>query len=258
MAVAALLAWSGWATVVVATLVPRTTSLTVYRVLAPLPVAATAWAFADGAGPVAGGVGLAFAGIATVTAFLPVTGEVFVDGSSYGAEQRRVLRPPAGLLVAPVPLTWLATVAGPILGPLLLADKAWAAGAVVTVAGVMLARVAAPRLHTLSRRWVVFVPAGMVLHDPLALADAVLLTRRSVIRLGPAPADSSGVDLSAGALGLVLEVTLAEPVEVGLPARRRAAPKVVEADRLLFVPSRPASLLAAAAAQRLPVGSLRA
>jgi hypothetical protein len=198
---------------------------------------------------------LVFAAAAVVVAFLPITGETFADGSSYGAERRLVLRVPGPLLLGPLPITWLCAVGGIVAGPLLLAARVWVVGAVALVVGWPLARWAFRRLHRLSRRWVVFVPAGMVLHDPLTTADALLLPRKLVRRLGPAPAGTDALDLTAGALGLALEIDLREPIEVGVTRRRRAASgDTVVAQRLLFTPTRPAALLAVAEERRLPVG----
>lgn len=254
-AVAAVLLWGGWVTGLVATLVPRTTSLTVYRSLAPAAVGVAAWALAAGASSTAGLVGLVFAAAALVVAFLPITGEIFADGSSYGAERRLLLRVPGPLLVGPLPITWLCGIGGIVAGPLLLAAQVWIVGAIALVVGWLLARWAFGRLHRLSRRWVVFVPAGLVLHDPLTTADALLLPRKLVRRLGPAPAGTDALDLTAGALGLALQAEFAEAIEVGLPRHHRGEPRDnVVTQRLLFTPTRPATLLAVAEERRLPVG----
>src|SRR5207244_1726483 len=99
---------------------------------------------------------------------------------------------------------------------LLLAHQRWAAGVVVAVAGCAGAVVSGRALHGLARRWLVFVPAGIVLHDPLTLADPVLFQRPVIDGLGPAPAEPAGrrLDLTAGATGLALAVRLREPTGV--------------------------------------------
>ena len=117
----------------------------------------------------------------------------------------------------------------------------------MTVAGLGGARYSSRSLHTLARRWVVFVPAGLVLHDPLVLADAILLPRRQIVALGPAQADTRATDLTQGAPGLALEAQLAEAVELGLRAGRHRAAEAVSTDRVLFRPLRPGALLDAAA-----------
>jgi hypothetical protein len=178
-------------------------------------------------------------------------GELFVNGSSYGDERRLPLRPPALLLLGPVPLAWAVCVAGVVAGPLLVADGRWLVGVPVTLAGLALAAGAARALHGLARRWLVLVPAGLVVHDPLTLVEPVLCTRRLVARLHAAPADTTALDLTAGARGLALQVDLTEAVPA---ARRQPAGEPVELVSFLVAPSRPGETLRAAGGRRLPVG----
>ena len=56
--------------------------------------------------------------------------------------------------------------------------------------------------------------------DRMALTDALLVQRQRVDSLGPAPADSTAVDLTGGAVGLALELRLSRP-ETIVPAPRR-------------------------------------
>ena len=100
------------------------------------------------------------------------------------------------------------------------------------------------------------VPAGLVLHDPHALVEPVLFPRRSIRRLGPAPgrAGATALDLTLGALGLALELDLAEPVDLA-PRRADKAREVEPVERMLFTPTRPGALLAAGPPRRrIPVG----
>jgi hypothetical protein len=164
---------------------------------------------------------------------------------------------PGPLLLGPLPLAWLAAVAGPVAGPLLLAAEAWVPGALVLLAGLPLAAVSIRALHGLARRWVVFVPAGMVLHDLASLADPVLFRRTDVARLGPAPADAAdgALDLTQRSLGLALQLEAREPAEIAPRSPgRRAELEVVPVSRLLFTPTRPGAVLAEAARRRIPVG----
>ena len=109
-------------------------------------------------------------------------------------------------------------------------------------------------LHGLSRRWVVFVPAGLVLHDLHALVDPVLFPRTSVRRLGPAStADPGTHDLTHRSLGLVLELELVEATEIA-PRRPDPPRRGGERHRLLFAPTRPGALLNEAARRRISVG----
>lgn len=240
--------WGGWLVGLVATLVPRTVTLTAVRILAPAAVVAVA-ACALRADDVAAGwvvVGLVAVLVTAGLAFFPVTGQLFVDGSSYGDEARYPLRVPAPLLAAPVPVAWAAVVGGVVAGPLLLAAKQWVVGALALVAGVAAAYWGARALHVLSRRWVVLVPAGLVLHDQLALAEPILLRRQDVRSLEPAPADTDALDLTRGALGLALELTTVSPADLSTVAERPGAPtEAVTASSLLFTPTQPGALLTA-------------
>jgi hypothetical protein len=176
------------------------------------------------------------------------------SGTAYGDERRLPLRPPGLLLLGPIELALLVVIVGLATAPLLLADRRWVAGAVAALLGLPLAVVAARALHGLSRRWVVFVPAGLVLHDPLTLVDPVLFRQHVVARLAPARAGTDALDLTQRALGLALELELVEAVPMVLvrPGRREDEPG--RATRLVFTPTRPGRVLDEAARRRLPVG----
>ncbi|MGH9231220.1 MAG: hypothetical protein ACRD07_21255 [Acidimicrobiales bacterium] len=250
--VASIGLWVGWAAVLVATLVPTTVSLTALRVAAPAAVvAALAATVADGtsAAAVAGLVG---ALVTALAAFWPGTGDAFVAGSSYGDERRMPLRVPGPLLAGPLALVWTVAAAGVAGGPLLLATRQWVAGAAVLAVGLPVAGVAVRSMHTLARRWLVFVPNGMVVHDPLALAEPVLLRRADVRSFGPAPGDTAALDLTRGALGLALEVRLAPPVSLVLASGGRSrVNESTTAGALLVTPTRPGAVLAEARRRRL-------
>src|SRR5690606_11204202 len=179
------------------------------------------------------------------------TAEVFVDGSSYGDERRMPLRAPVALLAGPAELAWLAVAAGVCAGPLLLAARQWVPGVAALAVGAPLAWWGTRVLHVLARRWLVFVPTGVVVHDQLTLVDPVLLRRAVVRSFGPAPAGSDALDLTAGAAGLALEVRLAEPVSVVPVPRRGQPPELREARAVLVTPSRPGRVLAEARRRRM-------
>lgn len=253
--VAGALAALGWGAGVVAVLVPRSLGLTALRVLAPLAlagaVACTVRSAPDVAIAEVAGLfgGAAVAGLVLLVAGVP---DAFVDGSSYGPERRFALRTPVGLLAGPAELAWLVVVAPLVAGPLLVAAGAWQWGLALVVLGALPARIGLRSLHQLARRWVVFVPAGVVLHDPLTLSDPVLFPKRLVRNLAPAEiGDSAAVlDLSRGAPGLLLALQLTEPTTVGLLAGRTAAEPRSTA-RLLFTPARPGAVLTEARARNL-------
>ena len=246
--VVAVLAWTAWAIGLVAVLVPRSASLTAVRVLGPAALAATVWAtIADGVGAASVLALAATAAVASIALLVPAVTDAFVDGSSYGSERRFALRTPAPLLLGPVELAWVAAVLGVVTGPVLLAAEVWIVGAIAIVVGPIVAVFATRSLHQLARRWVVFVPAGLVLHDPVVLTDPALFTKATIASLGPAPAEAAvtATDLTAGALGLALELTVTDSAS----AKPRDGRTV--SDRILFTPGRPGALLTEAGQRRL-------
>jgi hypothetical protein len=248
------LAWALWAGVLVAVLVPRTTSLTALRAAVPVVAGASAWATTQVEISAAEVVALGWSAVLVLVAFAPSTGQTFVNGSAYGDEQRMPLRPPAPLLAGPVVLAWAALAGPAVAGPLLLAARAWVAGGLVLAAGLPAAWVSARALHGLARRWLVFVPAGLVVHDPLSLADPVLLPRTLIQRIGPAPADTEAVELTRGALGLALELELTEPTTMVRRPVGRAAAETISVTRVLVTPTRPGAVLRLADERRFAVG----
>ena len=246
--------WTGWALVLFAALVPRVPTLTMLRCGVAAGVATSAAATVAGEATGVQVAALALTAATLVAALSPTVGDLFVDGSSYGPERRFTLRVPLVLAALAVPLAWAVATAGVAAGPLLVADQQWVAGATATAVGWPLAVVSTRALHGLARRWIVFVPAGFVVHDPMTLREPVLVGRSTLLALGPAPAGTSARDLTQGASGLALEARLAEPTPMTLLRPGRAAEGELAVDRFLFTPSRPGSLLDEAAGRRLPVG----
>ena len=172
---ATALLWAGWAVVLVGTLVPAPVGLTALRLVAPAAAAgAVAAAVTDRPSTLATLLALTTTLIALVLAFTPATGRLFVNGPAYPDERRFPLAVPGPLLLGPLELAWAVAVGRSGRRSPGVGRRAWVAGAVILVLGGAAAVVLARSLHALSRRWVVFVPAGLVLHDPLTLADPVL------------------------------------------------------------------------------------
>ena len=242
--------WLVWAALLLACLVPRPVGLTAVRVAAPAAVVA---AGAAAAGGHASALALATTILAAALALAPETGWTFANGSAYGDERRHLLRLPGPLLLGPVWLAWALVVAGTTAGPLLLADRRWAAGAAAAVVGLPVAALMALALHGQSRRWLVFVPAGVVLHDHLSLTDPLLFRRTSIAALRPAPAGSDALDLTHRALGLALELDFTEEADLPRARPRQRLPEMTKARRILVTPTRPGAVLADARARRIRV-----
>ena len=242
-------AWALWALGLTALLVPHTVSLTALRILAPGVLAAACWAAAVTGAGTAVALGLACGAAAAIGALSPLVGDRFIAATGYGHERRLALRAPAAVLVGVLVPTWALTLGGMAAGPLLWAAGHWVLGPLVTVAGWLIAVAGMRALHGLARRWLVYVPAGLVLHDRLALAEPTLFRRPVIAAFGPAPAGSDARDFTAGAGGLLFELRLAEPVSL-TPARSGGAPEKVAA--LLVAPTRPAAVVAEAAKRRIP------
>jgi hypothetical protein len=245
--------WSVWALALLATAVPRPLTLTVLRIVVPASCVAAAWAAVAHGAHANTAVGLVGAVLATVCVLLPTTGDAFVDGASYGDERRFLLRPPGAFLLGPIEVAWIVVVGGVAAGPLLLLAQQWIAGAIVTVIGFAAAWRAFPSLNALSNRWLVFVPAGVVVVDALALAEPTLFARAQVLSFGPAPAQTDALDLSLNALGLALQLDLATAHSLAVVAARPARARVAEPQsvtRLMVTPTRPGAVVTEARARK--------
>jgi len=245
--------WLTWAAVLLALLVPRAVSLTVLRVGAPGVAAVSVVAALQGGVDGLDLLAVAVAALVLVVAGWPTVGADLVDGSSYGPERRLPLRVPPSLALGPAPLAVAVVLVGAAAGPLLLATEQWALGVVVTIIGVGLAFLAARSLHALSRRFLVFVPGGVVVHDPLTLVDPVLLPKTGLTSVGPAPADTDAEDLTMGAGGLVMELRLQQPSDLVRRRPGRAPDEAVSTAAVLVAPTRTAAFLTDAAERNLPL-----
>ena len=250
--------WSLWLIGLIASFAPSTVSLTAIRILMPASLAAAGWAAlasSDGT-DLAQSCALGITALCAVLSLSAAVGYTFINGSSYGDERRFPLRPPGPVVLGPLELVWAVMVGTAMAGPMLLASRSWIAGAIVSVIAVVGCVGGVRALHQLSKRWLVFVPAGLVLVDRTTLLDALLVQRHQVHSIGPAPADSTATDLSAGAIGLQLELRLTDTDSIIPTPPRRLRREVIEpldVDAVRFTPTRPGWILEAAAERRLSV-----
>lgn len=236
--------WLAYALVLAALLLPGPRALTVARIGMPAGGLEAALVAADSNDLVAV-VALLAGLVGTLVVLQPLYAEAHVGAASYGDERRFLLRPPGPVMIALIVPMWAVVVVGVAAGPLFLADRGWAAGVVAAAVGLPVAAFAAHTLFRLSRRWLVFVPNGLVVHDHLAVTEPLPLGRRRVDSIGPARTGTGAADLTAQAFGMALELRLSEPVKAGvMTGRNRSEERSVTA--LLMSPSRPAAVLATA------------
>ena len=243
-------AWLGWALGAVALAVPSVATLTVARTVVPAALAVTVATVVFGA-DVDDVLALGLpAVLASVLVAAAETGRTYLQASAYGDEQRFGLRPPLGYLAATV-LTWLVWVTAVITAWLAWPAGAWWLAAATTLLAVAATITLPRRWHQLSRRWLVFVPAGLVVHDPVILSDSLLLTRAGVRRIAVNELGSAavpGLDLTGPTPGLAVEVGLHEPVTTLLarrPSERRG--RTASGSTVLVSPTRPGAVLTEAA-----------
>jgi hypothetical protein len=253
--VAALLLWSTWAIGVVAVLAPRPVGLTALRTAAPCFFAvAVAAALGERASTTAAALAVGATAAAFVLAATPEVGCVCADGVAYGHERRFPLKVPPALFLGPLPAAVALVGAGIAGGPLLLADGQIVVGIVAVVIGVPVALLLVRALHGLSRRWAVLVPAGLVVADPLTLADPVLITRERIASLAPySGAAGDALDLRLGAVARSVAMSLTADADVLVARRRGRGGTSVRTRLLLFAPVLPEELLLTAKDRRIPV-----
>jgi hypothetical protein len=250
---AAIGGWGLWALAALGLAIASVWSLTVVRLAVPLSLLATVVAAIGGAPAIdlvlLGGPAI----IATAAVMTAEFGRQYVQASAYGEEERFPLRVPVGAGLAAV-VAWLLWATAAIVGPLLIAAESWVSGALLSAlaaAGVVLL---GPRWHRLSKRWFVLVPAGVVVHDPVVLADTFPLRTAQVASIGLATADTQAADLTGPASGYAVEIATTESV-TAVFAFTPAEPngKAIHLRSFLIAPSRPGRALRSARARGLPV-----
>jgi hypothetical protein len=247
--VATVGAWCGWAAGAIALAVPAVATLTAVRVIVPGALAATVACLAFGAD--AGDV-LALgipAAVAAVLVGAAETGAAYVQASAYGDERRMLLRPPLGYLAASV-VSWAIWAAALMTAPLAWASRAWLLAGIATVVAAAATSLLPRRWHQLSRRWLVAVPAGLVVHDPVVLGDTLMLPRAQVRSLGLAGLGAGAIDaadLTGPTPGLAVEIRLGETTPAVLARRPgETQGRGIRLRALLVSPSRPGAVLAEA------------
>jgi len=256
--VGAALLWLGWGAGLIAVLAPRPLGLTAIRVVAPtFVVLALVSASTGSASTMAAWDALIVTLVASVLVADPQFAVHSVNGVSYGDERRHPLRTPPGLYFAPIPLARALVAVGIAAGPLLLADGATVAGLVSIVLGWPLAAIAARALHALARRWVVLVPAGVVVVDGMTIADPVLFVRQHLRALravdATVPIPTGALDLRLGASWGSIMFELDGSADLVRSAGRGRTQETLQPDAILVAVAARRALLDAAAQRRVRV-----
>jgi hypothetical protein len=249
------LAWVGWAAVALAIVVPSTIGLTIVRSVVPAAVVVAVMASLGGADATDAAVCLTSTLVMAALVCGAEFGQVFAQGSAYGHERRFVLRPPVAFML-PAVVSWCVLCALAISGPLLLAARSWWIGVPVTALAAAAGWFLGRRFHLLSRRWLVLVPAGIVIHDQLVLAETVMVPRATLTMVGLALADTQAADLTGPAAGHAVEMAMRDASITVVMAPSRAKPNgtALHVRSVLVAPTRPGRLLRAAAEAKFPVG----
>ncbi len=228
-------------------------SLTIVRMVAPASVAIGVVALAFGAAALPGVLSLAAAAVVTLTAFIAETGEAMVQTAAYGDERRLPLRVPAAMQI-PIAVSWLLWLATLLTGVLLLAAGKWVTAIIVLLIAAALTWLTYQRLRPFSIRWLVSVPAGVVVHDPVVLGETLMVMRTNVQHAHLALATTEAADLTGPAAGHALEVMVREMVQITLAATAKN-PKgsAIHAQAFLIAPSRPGRALQALADRKVSV-----
>ncbi len=210
---AVALLWLAWAAVAFGLIVLHPLSLAAIRWLSPM-VAAHVWWMALFADNASGLVRLVAALLVAVTLLVSLRAEFgarHVQAAAYGHERRHLLRPPVAVIL-PSALVWFVAVA---LAAVVLHTERPAAAVPAAVASIVVAGFGWRRVSVLTRRWLVYVPAGIAVHDPLMLRDTFMVRRHDVRAVGVA-ADSSSPDESSGESFDITGTTWGQPVQITL------------------------------------------
>ncbi|CAB4599164.1 unannotated protein [freshwater metagenome] len=201
--------WSIWTAITIAVLVPSPLSLTVLRCGVPLAVICAAGAVS----PLAIFVSI----VAVVLTYSPLIADSMVQGGAYGDETRFSLRTPVPYM-APAVLAWVVLCGSVVGGSFALAARQWIIGGLLLIVGAVLIRFVPRRLHRLSRRWLVVVPAGIVVHDHMVLAETLMVPRANILSLTSVVEAGESADFTGGVLGMRIAVEQIAPEKVVLSA----------------------------------------
>ena len=236
--------WGLWALVALATWLHHPISLTTARCIVPVVVAHLLVGLPDSSFGIGNVIGAACALVALVLIYTSDYGSIHVQAGAYGDERRYLLRVPAPI-VMPLVLGWGVMAVVVCITPLMLASERYLLGGVGVVLSVGLLWQLPVRLHRLSRRWLVKVPAGWVVHDDVVLSENLLIKSHEVVSMNLALKGSEAIDLTGMTRGVPIEVQLRDMVDVrlsSLTARQLKTLDVLHVKAFMVAPSRYSAL----------------
>ena len=234
--VGTVLAWLIWGLIVLASFISHPISLTVLRMGTPVFAGFLVFIAATDQGSTLQVINATIGFAVLLIGFSAEIGSIYVQASAYGDERRFLLRPPVAF-VAPVAISVVIVDFFIIATPMFFAARIWLAGCI---------KFMAPRIHQLSRRWLVFVPAGFVVHDEIVLSINLMIKKQELVDIQLARDDTQAADLSALTWGVPLELSFNKTLDVSLTAigaRHLKAVSAIHATSIIIAPSRPGAVL---------------
>jgi len=245
------LAWAVWAVVVIASFISHPITLTVLRIGTPVVAGFMIFVVfnqgSSGGQIISKAVSAAVSVAVLLLSFSAEIGSIYVQGSAYGDEKRFALRPPV-VLIAPILLSALFAELSIIAFPLLVAARNWSVAAISLAGLYVSAKFLLPRIHLLSRRWLVFVPAGVVVHDEVVLSTNLMIRKQELSQIQLARDNSAAADLSALTWGVPLEFLFNKPIDISLTsigAKHLNTVSAIHAHSVLIATSRPGAVISA-------------
>lgn len=191
--------WASWLLIFISTIVPSTLSLTLTRVFGPLFLTIAIYASSANPGSILQ--------LANGSLFIILLGSIYsskyshimINGSAYGSETRFLLKTPiAFLLLLALPVYALVIISS--ITAILTTKYHQSIGLILLPATVAVWPFIVRFMNNLSRRWLVFVPAGLVLHDYLTIKTPVLMKKNNIDTI-TTYSQQDALDLTAGTSG---------------------------------------------------------
>ena len=210
-----IVAWILWAVVAIGTWIHHPISLTTIRCLAPIAVFYSAvYALSESLSSL--NIAVVTCGIISLMLmFTADYGSAHVQAGAYGNERRFLLRIPAPV-VLPTLITWALFATVLVVLENAVQSENYVLGIPLLLALIAMSWKFAPQMHRLSKRWLVRVPAGWVVHDDLMLAENLLIRSHNLIAIDLALADTEALDLSGMTRGVPIQISLREMTDVRL------------------------------------------